>query len=33
VLPAGVVPAYQKAKEKAKSEKPKEVEIEKPGAP
>jgi formate hydrogenlyase subunit 6/NADH:ubiquinone oxidoreductase subunit I len=33
VLPPGVVPAYQKAKEKAKSEKPKEVEPEKPGAP
>jgi formate hydrogenlyase subunit 6/NADH:ubiquinone oxidoreductase subunit I len=30
VLPAGVLPAYQKAKEKAKSEKPKEPEPEKP---
>jgi len=32
VLPAGVIPAYQKAKEKAKSEKPKEIESEKPEA-
>jgi ech hydrogenase subunit F len=33
VLPPGVIPAYEKAKEKAKSEKPKEVESEKADAP
>ncbi len=33
VLPPGALPAYQKVKEKAKSEEPKEAEPEKPGAP
>jgi formate hydrogenlyase subunit 6/NADH:ubiquinone oxidoreductase subunit I len=33
VLPPGVVPAYKKAKEKAKSGKPEEVKPEKTGAP
>jgi formate hydrogenlyase subunit 6/NADH:ubiquinone oxidoreductase subunit I len=33
VLPPGVVPAYQKAKEGAKSGKPKKGELEEPGAP
>jgi formate hydrogenlyase subunit 6/NADH:ubiquinone oxidoreductase subunit I len=33
VLPPGVVPAYQKAKERAKSAEPKEVKSEKPDAP
>jgi formate hydrogenlyase subunit 6/NADH:ubiquinone oxidoreductase subunit I len=33
VLPPGVVPAYQKAKEKAKSGEPKEAKSEKPDAP
>ena len=33
VLPPGVVPAYQKAREKAKSGKPEEVKFEEPGAP
>ncbi len=32
-LPVGVVPAYQKAKEKAKSETPTEINAEKPDAP
>lgn len=33
ILPPGVVPAYQKAKEKAKSGKPEEVKPERPGTP
>jgi len=33
VLPPGVLPAYQKAKEKAKSGEPKEAKSEKPDAP
>ena len=33
VLPPGVLPAYQKAKEEAKSGKPKEIKSEKPDAP
>ncbi len=33
ILPPGVVPAYEKAKAKAKSEKPEKVKSEEPGAP
>ncbi len=33
VLPPGVVPAYEKAREKAKSEKPEKAKSEEPGAP